>query len=107
MVSEATSFNNAISTRYCALVSGKVVTWCACNRLSATAFFTARWQAGTLLNCDFSERPAIAGTVFDATAAAGVEIHMISTSLSTVSFLTNEDQAIEAVSKLHENFLVP
>ena len=55
----------------------------------------------------FSERPAIAGIIFDATAAAEVEIHMISTSFSTVSFLTNEEQAALAVEKLHENFLVP
>ena len=55
----------------------------------------------------FSERPAIAGTIFDATADAGVEIHLISTSFSTVSFLTNEDQAARAVDRLQENFLVP
>ncbi|MBU8869346.1 MAG: ACT domain-containing protein [Gemmatimonadales bacterium] len=55
----------------------------------------------------FSERPAIAGTVFEATAEAGVEIHMITTSFSTVSFLTNEDQAVLAVHRLNQDFLVP
>lgn len=55
----------------------------------------------------FSERPAIAGTVFEATADAGVEIHMISTSFSTVSFLTNEDQAESAIQRLSRDFLVP
>ena len=55
----------------------------------------------------FSERPAIAGTVFEATGDSGVEIHMIATSLSTVSFLTNEKDADAAVAKLRESFLVP
>ena len=55
----------------------------------------------------FSERPSIAGTVFDATADAGVEIHMISTSFSTVSFLTNQDQAVLAIHRLNKDFLVP
>ena len=55
----------------------------------------------------FSERPAIAGTVFDAAYEAGVEIHMITTSFSTVSFLTNEDQAVLAVHRLNQDFLVP
>ena len=55
----------------------------------------------------FSERPSIAGTVFDAVAEAGVEIHMISTSFSTVSFLTNEDQAVLATQRLNQDFLVP
>ena len=55
----------------------------------------------------FSERPAIAGTVFEATGAAKVDIHMIATTFSTVSFLTNEKDADAAVAKLHEVFLVP
>lgn len=55
----------------------------------------------------FSERPAIAGTIFQTTAEAGVEVLLISTSFSTVSFVTGEDQAELAVSRLHENFLVP
>jgi aspartokinase len=55
----------------------------------------------------FSERPAIAGTIFDVTARAGVEILMISTSFSTVSFVTNADQADAAVAQLHECFRVP
>ena len=55
----------------------------------------------------FSERPAIAGTVFEATGEAGVEIHMIATSFSTVSFLTSENDADAAVAKLRECFLVP
>lgn len=55
----------------------------------------------------FSERPAIAGTVFEATGEAGVEIHMIATSFSTVSFLTNEKDAEAAVAQLRKSFLVP
>ena len=55
----------------------------------------------------FSERPAIAGTVFEATGKAGVEIHMIATSFSTVSFLTNEKDTEAAVIQLRKSFLVP
>ena len=55
----------------------------------------------------FSERPAIAGKVFQATGEAGVQIHMIATSFSNVSFLTNEKDADAAVAKLQESFLVP
>ena len=38
---------------------------------------------------------------------ADIQIHMICTSFSTVSFLTNQDQADLTVAKLRENFLVP
>ena len=55
----------------------------------------------------FSEQPAIAGTIFDATSRVGVDILLISTSFSTVSFVTNEDQADAAVTELHESFRVP
>jgi len=55
----------------------------------------------------FSERPAIAGRVFEVMAAADVEILLISTSFSTVSFVTNQDQAETAVTRLQEHFLVP
>ena len=55
----------------------------------------------------FSERPAIGGTVFESMAEKEVPILMIATSFSTVSFVTNEKQAPDAVTKLHENFLVP
>ena len=55
----------------------------------------------------FSERPAIAGTAFQATGDAAIQIHMICTSFSTVSFVIGEDQAELAVDKLQEYFLVP
>ena len=55
----------------------------------------------------FSERPAIGGTVFESMATARITILMIATSFSTVSFVTHGKQAIAAVEKLHENFLVP
>ena len=55
----------------------------------------------------FSERPAIAGRIFDATAAAGIDIHLIATSFATVSFLIDEERADEAVAQLRETFLVP
>lgn len=66
-----------------------------------------RCSAISIYGPHFSERPAIAGAVFQATGDAGVEIHMIATSFSTVSFLTNEEQAAVTVLKLQEHFLVP
>ena len=66
-----------------------------------------RCSAISIYGPHFSERPAIAGAVFQATGDAGVEIHMIATSFSTVSFLTNEEQAALSVQKLQEHFLVP
>ncbi len=69
--------------------------------------YTPRCAAISIYGPHFSQRPAIAGTVFDATGAAGVEILLIATSFSTVTFLTNADQADLAIERLHENFLVP
>lgn len=66
-----------------------------------------RCAAISIYGPHFSERPAIAGAVFQATGEAGVEIRMIATSLSTVSFLTSEEQADLAVQRLQEHFLVP
>jgi aspartokinase len=69
--------------------------------------YQRRCSAISIYGPHFSERPAIAGTVFEATGAANIQLHMIATSFSTVSFLTNESQAALAVEKLRENFLVP
>jgi aspartokinase len=69
--------------------------------------YQRRCSSVSIYGPHFSERPAIAGTVFEATGAAGVEIHMIATSFSTVSFLTNEKDAEAAVAGLRECFLVP
>jgi aspartate kinase len=55
----------------------------------------------------FSERPSIAGRMFDAIAEAGIDIHMISTSISTVSCVIAEDRLQAAVEKLKDYFLVP
>lgn len=78
------------------------------DRIQARSIeYQRRCSAISIYGPHFSERPAIAGTVFAATAEASVQIHMISTSFSTVSFLTDEDQAAVAVAKLRENFLVP
>ncbi len=69
--------------------------------------YTRRCAAISIYGPHFSERPAIAGTVFETTGAAGVEILLIATSFSTVTFLTNSDQADLAIERLNENFLVP
>jgi len=74
---------------------------------AANIEYQSRCSAISIYGPHFSERPAIAGAVFSATAEAGVDILMINTSYSTVSFLTNEDHAVLAVQKLQEKFLVP
>ena len=75
--------------------------------LAGSVSYQGGCSAISIYGPHFSERPSIAGTVFAATADAGVEIHMISTSFSTVSFLTNEDQAVIAIQRLNKDFLVP
>jgi aspartokinase len=55
----------------------------------------------------FSSSPAIGGRLFEATAAAGVDVHMISTSFTTIAFLVDSVQADDAIAHLHETFLVP
>lgn len=55
----------------------------------------------------FSERPAIAGRMFDAMAHAGIDIHAISTSISTVSCIIDECKLDEALVRLNDSFLVP
>ena len=55
----------------------------------------------------FSERPYIAGLIFDAMAEAGIAIHAISTSISTVSCVIDEDRLEEAMTRLNTTFLVP
>ncbi len=55
----------------------------------------------------FSERPAIAGKMFDTIAAAGVDVHLISTSFSTVACIVDEAQLPAAEKALQETFLVP
>jgi len=69
--------------------------------------YTRRCAAISIYGPHFSERPAIAGTVFEATSEAGVEILLIATSFSTVTFLTTSDQADLAIERLNQNFLVP
>jgi len=69
--------------------------------------FERRCSAVSIYGPHFAERPAIAGRVFDTMGEAEVEILMISTSFATVSFVTREDQAIQAVTRLNDVFLVP
>jgi aspartate kinase len=56
---------------------------------------------------DFRERPAIAGTMFDALAAQGINILAISTSISTVSCVIDAKHLDEAVAALRETFDLP
>ena len=69
--------------------------------------YERRCSAVSIYGPHFAERPAIAGRVFDTMWDAEVEILMISTSFATVSFVTHEDQAVQAVTKLNDVFLVP
>ncbi len=55
----------------------------------------------------FSERPSIAGLMFKAMATAGIDIHAISTSVSTVSCLIDQDDLEAARQQIREAFLLP
>lgn len=55
----------------------------------------------------FSERPAIAGLMFEAMAEAGIDIHAISTSVSTVSCIVDEEAMEGARTQVGQTFLVP
>lgn len=56
---------------------------------------------------DFRERPGIAGTMFDALAARGINIMAISTSISTVSCVIESDELESALDSLRETFDLP
>ncbi len=55
----------------------------------------------------FSERPSIAGQMFDALARRGIDIHAISTSVSTVSCLIDEQDLEQARQAIRETFVLP
>jgi aspartate kinase len=55
----------------------------------------------------FGERPGIAGAMFTALAAAGINTLAISTSVSTISCLINAEQLDDAIQVLQEAFLPP
>lgn len=56
---------------------------------------------------DFRERPGIAGPIFSALAAHGINIHAISTSISTVSCVIDGDKLEEAEKALAERLDLP
>lgn len=55
----------------------------------------------------FSERPAIAGLIFDTLVRAEVAVHAISTSISTVSCVVDEAQLEKGLDQLGQTFLIP
>jgi len=69
--------------------------------------YQRKCSAVSIYGPQFAERPAIAGRVFETIDEAGVEVLMITTSFSTVSFVTHQEQAAQAVTKLRNVFLVP
>ena len=56
---------------------------------------------------DFRERPGIAGIMFSALAAEGINILAISTSISTVSCIVDLDRAQDAERVLRSTFILP
>ncbi|MBC8425211.1 ACT domain-containing protein [bacterium] len=55
----------------------------------------------------FSERPSIAGLMFDAMAEAGIDIYAISTSVSTVSCVIDQGDLEKAREQIRATFLLP
>jgi aspartate kinase len=66
-----------------------------------------RCSALAIYGPQFSSSPAIGGRIFAATDEAGVEVHMISTSFTTVAFLVDSDQAALADESLRQVFVAP
>ena len=56
---------------------------------------------------DFRERPGIAGTMFEALAAEGINIMAISTSISTVSCVIQADRLETGLNTLRRTFDLP
>lgn len=56
---------------------------------------------------DFRERPGIAGKVFGALAGEGINILAVSTSISTISCVIQEEACERAISALHRVFALP
>ncbi|MBC7251840.1 MAG: ACT domain-containing protein [Anaerolineae bacterium] len=56
---------------------------------------------------DFRERPAIAGTMFEALANQEINILAISTSISTVSCVIDAERLDDAVAALRDTFDLP
>jgi len=69
--------------------------------------YTRGCAAVSIYGPHFSERPAIAGTVFEAVGEANVKILLIATSFSTVLFVTSEGEVDLAIERLNDKFLVP
>jgi aspartate kinase len=68
-----------------------------CRRCSAIAVYGPQ----------FSTSPAIGGRIFDAVDRAGIVVHMISTSFTTVAFLVDAEGAEEALAALRATFVTP
>lgn len=56
---------------------------------------------------DFRERAGIAGAMFSALAAVGINIQSISTSISTVSVIIDADRLDDAVAAMQNAFELP
>jgi len=69
--------------------------------------YQRRCSAISVYGPHFSERPAIAARVFEVTAGLGVDIHIISSSFASVTFVIAQEAADPTVKALGEVFLVP
>lgn len=56
---------------------------------------------------DFRQRPAIAAHLFEALAQADINIRAISTSISTVSCIIDNDRLEDAMIAVHQSFELP
>ncbi|MBU0494003.1 MAG: ACT domain-containing protein [Chloroflexi bacterium] len=56
---------------------------------------------------DFRQRPAIASQMFSALAQAGINIRAISTSISTVSCVVDQDRLEDALIAVNQTFELP
>lgn len=66
-----------------------------------------RCSAIAVYGPQFSSSPAVGGRIFRATDAAGIDVHMIGTSFTTVAFLIDTESAEKALAGLEAVFVTP
>jgi aspartate kinase len=66
-----------------------------------------RCSAIAVYGPQFNSSPAVGGRIFDATDRAGIAVHMISTSFTTVAFMVDTDTAAAAIDALDDTFVAP
>jgi len=74
---------------------------------AATVSYDPYVASLSIFGPDFRVRPGIAGVMFDALKRAGIPLHAISTSISTVTVIIAADRLAGAVEVIRQTFELP